>query len=96
MRLADFAIGRKFRFSDRTWRCTDIGTRVVVAIRVDHVDVGGIPTVRSKTLTHAEAEMEGWFNGPPYAVLESVFDECDLEGCIPYDQVSESPDETSP
>jgi hypothetical protein len=22
-----------------------------------------------------------WYNGPPYAVVESVFDECDIEGC---------------
>jgi len=23
-----------------------------------------------------------WFNGPPYAVAESVFDEYDQEGCV--------------
>jgi hypothetical protein len=29
----------------------------------------------------AEAEAQGWLNGPPYAVAESVFDEDDFEGC---------------
>ncbi len=24
-----------------------------------------------------------WYNGPPYAVVESVFDEYDIEGCAP-------------
>ena len=28
-----------------------------------------------------------WFNGPPYAVAESVFDEYDQEGCtLTYDE----------
>ncbi|WP_201274196.1 hypothetical protein [Microvirga brassicacearum] len=27
----------------------------------------------------------GWFNGPPYAVAETVFDEDDLEACEPVD-----------
>ncbi len=34
-----------------------------------------------RTLNGAEAEQEGWFNGPPYAVAEHLFDEYDLEGC---------------
>ena len=33
------------------------------------------------TLNRAEAEAKGWFNGPPYAVAESVFDENDMQGC---------------
>ena len=32
-------------------------------------------------MTRAEAEAIGWFNGPPYGVLEQVFDEYDLGGC---------------
>lgn len=38
---------------------------------------------RHRTLSRAEAEAEGWFNGPPYAVAESVFDEYDMEDCSP-------------
>jgi len=25
---------------------------------------------------------ESWYNGPPYAVVERVFDEYDFEGCV--------------
>jgi hypothetical protein len=31
--------------------------------------------------TREEAEADGWFNGPPYSVAETVFDENDIEGC---------------
>jgi hypothetical protein len=58
-------------------------TRTIVALRVDRVEVGSEPPERRRTLSRAEAEAEGWFNGPPYAVAESVFDEYDLEGCSP-------------
>jgi hypothetical protein len=34
-----------------------------------------------RTLSHSEAEVEGSFNGPPYAVLESVFDEDSIKAC---------------
>ena len=60
-----FKIGETFWCSGKAWRCTDIGTRVVVAIRLDHDDD---PT---------------WYDGPPYAVAEVVFDEYDMEGCTP-------------
>ncbi|HEX3984774.1 MAG TPA: hypothetical protein VHX12_13850, partial [Acidisoma sp.] len=63
------------------WRCTDIGTRVIIAIRLDRVDVGSPSPELRRTLGRAEAKAEGWFNGPPYAVSESVFDEYDMEGC---------------
>jgi hypothetical protein len=71
-----------FRCGGGLWRCTDIGTRTIVAIRIDLVEVGGSPPPR-RTLSRAEAEAEGWLNGPPYAVAESVFDENDIEGCSP-------------
>lgn len=38
MRLDEFTIGGRFRSDDCAWRCTDIGTRVVVAIKLDHDD----------------------------------------------------------
>jgi hypothetical protein len=31
----------------------------------------------------AEGRDPGWYNGPPYAVVEDVFDENDVEGCEP-------------
>ncbi len=62
MQQRDFRIGLEFVTATGRWRCTDIGTRVIVAIRLDAPDAS-------------------WYNGPPYAVAEIVFDEYDLEGC---------------
>ena len=86
MKLVDFHIGGEFVSEGRRWRCTDIGSRVIVAIRVDGTDVvtmqrDGEPLQRH--IGRAEADRAGWFNGPPYAVAEHVFDENDLEGCEP-------------
>jgi hypothetical protein len=81
MKHTDFKIGDVFNCNGRQWRCTDIGTRTIVAIRIDSVKVASnAPEVR-RALTTTEAEAEGWFNGPPYAVAEVVFDEDDIEGC---------------
>lgn len=76
-----FRIGAEFWCGGRQWRCTDIGTRTVVAIRLDQVEVASSASKRHRTLGRAEAEAEGWFDGPPYAVAEHVFDEDDLECC---------------
>jgi hypothetical protein len=81
MKHSEFSIGTVFECGGRTWRCTDVGTRTIVAIRIDAVNVGSNDSNHRRTLSGAEAEVEGWFNGPPYAVAEHVFDENDLEGC---------------
>jgi hypothetical protein len=78
---SEFTIGETFWCGERQWRCTDLGTRTVIAIRIDSVEVESTDPEQRQTLDFAEAEREGWFNGPPYAVAESVFDEDDLEGC---------------
>lgn len=84
--LRAWDIGMEFMSGGRRWRCTDVGTRTIVAIRVDPVEIvsvgedGGQST---RTMTKAEAEAEGWFSGPPYGVAEFVFDEDDLEACEP-------------
>jgi hypothetical protein len=65
MEHSDFKIGIEFLTATGRWRCTDVGTRTIAAIRLD--------------LDHDPA----WYNGPPYAVLERVFDEYDIEGCDP-------------
>jgi hypothetical protein len=83
---SEFEIGRNFWCDGRQWRCTDIGTRTIVAIPLDHVEVGSGSPERCRILSRDEAEAEGWFNGPPYAVAESVFDEYDIEGCSPEPQ----------
>ena len=38
MKHSEFEIGKTFWCGGRPWRCTDIGTRVIVAIRLDHDD----------------------------------------------------------
>ncbi len=92
MRHDEFRIGETFWCSGRQWRCTDIGTRTVIAMRIDSVDVeSNVPDLR-RTLSRSEAEAEGWFNGPPYAVAEVVFDEYDLDGC----SLEPDPDDTAP
>lgn len=83
MKPTDFHIGLEFWCSGRQWRCTDVGTRTVIAIRIDGADltVSQSGSLEKLTLSGREAEDRGWFNGPPYAVAEHVFDENDLEAC---------------
>ena len=65
MKHSEFSIGGEFVTATGTWRCTDIGSRTIIAIKVsDYEDLS-------------------WFNGPPYAVAEVVFDEDDREACWP-------------
>ncbi len=81
---SEFKIGLEFFTAAGTWRCTDIGTRVITAIRIDRVErVTSTSEGEQWTdhLTREQAESEGWFDGPPYAIAESVFDEFDQEGC---------------
>lgn len=61
MRHSEFRIGTEFYTTARRWRCTDVGTRTIVAIGLDAPD-------------------DSWYNGPPYAVAEVVFDEYALQG----------------
>ena len=62
MTKSEFSIGLEFYTGSGKWRCTDIGTRVIVAIQLNQHDVR-------------------YYNGPPYSIAESVFDEYDIEGC---------------
>lgn len=59
MRLSDFIVGNYFECAGNVFKCTDIGSRVVVAIK----------------------RRDGWENGPPYALGETVFDEDDQKAC---------------
>jgi hypothetical protein len=79
MKHSDFTLGGTFWCGDHQWRCTDIGRRTVIAIHIDSVTIGG--TEPEQHLSYAEAEAGGWFNGPPYAIAEHVFDEDDIESC---------------
>src|SRR3954465_5844385 len=65
MNPSRFKIGMEFMACACRWRCTDVGTRTIAAIRLD--------------LDHDP----NWYNGPPYAVAEMVFDEYGMEDCDP-------------
>ena len=93
MDFSEFKIGETFRCSGKQYRCTDVGTRVVVAIRIDQVETVHYTSVgtegqsalvtSTETLSYDQANKDGWFNGPPYAVVEQVFDEDDFAVCEP-------------
>lgn len=38
MKFTDFEIGNTFYTASGTWRCTDIGTRTVIAIKISERD----------------------------------------------------------
>jgi hypothetical protein len=84
MKHSDFELGKEFVCGGSTWRVTDIGKRVIIAIQIDAGD-GFVDQfhdgISSPSLTREDAEKNGWFNGPPYAVEEVVFDEYDFGGC---------------
>jgi hypothetical protein len=96
MRHSDFVVGETFWCGEREWRCTDIGTRTIVAICLDDAEVveyspGPPETKTTRILSRSEREARRWLNGPPYAVAENVFDEYDIEGC----SVTREPGESS-
>jgi antitoxin ParD1/3/4 len=62
MEHADFQIGMEFMTATGRWRVTDLGSRTVIAIKLDQTDPRN-------------------YNGPPYSIAESVFDENDFGGC---------------
>ena len=85
MRHSDFRIGIDFCCDGKRWRCTDVGTRVVVAMSlephqvVEHAtDAEGAPPGQA---THYLTDDPSWLAGPPYAIVECVFDEGDLAAC---------------
>ena len=82
MKLSDFRIGEDFIMSGKKYRCTDIGSRVVVA--VPHaIDVGSSFGGTAQPIRQANATEDGW----PYSAQEIVLDEYDIELCSPADLV---------
>ena len=82
MRLEEFRIGQEFYCAGKRWRCTDVGTRVVVAICLEPHEVVSTTVGQHAQREHLQFTDElSWFNGPPFAVVEEVFDECSIEAC---------------
>ena len=71
MQHTDFEIGLEFECGGKQRRYTDVGTRTVIAIALEH------------------PEDPSWYNGPPYAVAEAVFDEYDISACKPVEDDQE-------
>ncbi len=74
MTFADAKIDHEFRCGNTRWRMTDVGTRVVVAIKIDPVEIAtsGDGRITTEIASFREADRRGWFNGPPYGVAEHV------------------------
>jgi hypothetical protein len=85
MQKDDFVIGQQFWCAGRRWRCTDIGTRVIVAISLEPremVEMSRDPEDKTKyTKRQFLSDDPRDLNGPPYGVVESVFDEYSMEAC---------------
>ena len=83
MELSDFAIGETFWTHVGAFRCTDVGTRVVVAVKLGPREIGRAEKVDGELrITKRIDDDASWLNGPPYAVDEVVFDENELLGCV--------------
>ena len=83
MELSDFVIGETFWTHPGAFRCTDIGTRVVVAVKLGPRAVSRAESVDGEVrITKRIDDDPSWLNGPPYAVEEVVFDENELLGCF--------------
>lgn len=67
MKHSDFTIGEDFFNAVGKWRCTDVGTRTITAVRW--------PDEEELPLT---CDVEAWLSGPPYMLKEVVFDEADM------------------
>lgn len=85
MRHGDFRIGVEFWCGGKRWRCTDIGSRVIVAISLEPHEVADyVPSADGVSPGKLERHLTddpSWLVGPPYAIVESVFDEYDLPAC---------------
>jgi hypothetical protein len=83
MKHEDFSIGTEFRFNAQSWKCTDVGSRTIVAICTTEV---------WRTRTRANTGIKERYRlqvvdkqvlaGPPYGVSEQVFDERALADCL--------------
>ena len=83
MELRDFVIGETFWTHDGAFRCTDIGTRVVVAAKLGPRVIARAERLDGELqITRRMDDDPSGLNGPPYAVEEVVFDENELLGCF--------------
>jgi hypothetical protein len=73
-------IGAEFWMSGSRYRVTDVGSRTIAAICIDLPIEVVVAGAAGPTRTEMRDD-PSWFNGPPYAVVEHVMDEDDLQVC---------------
>lgn len=83
MRHCEFVIGQAFTSGHGLWRCTDVGTRTVIAIRIDAAEVVSVLRGRETASVVDPRRDTSWLSGPPYALAETVFDEYDFDALRP-------------
>ena len=89
-----FQVGTTFSTGQALWRCTDVGTRTIVAVRIDKVitprPLGENQTWATERSAADPRKLPGWLNGPPYALAEFCFDEEDIEAVeiVPREKVA--------
>lgn len=79
-----FQMGLKFWCGGRSWRCTDVGSRVIVAISLEPHEVVEMERDADSGQVRERRFMTDdprWLNGPPFAIVEEVFDEYAMDGC---------------
>lgn len=84
MRLEQFKIGLEFLMSGNRYRCTDVGTRIVVAIKIDPeatIDQVSYRNGYKEVIKTKIGDDKSWYDGPPYAVSEIIIDENDMKVC---------------
>lgn len=85
MKHSDFRIGTEFWCGGKRWRCTDVGSRVIVAMSLEaHEVVDYVPSASGAGPGRLEryfTDDPSWLTGPPFAIVENVFDEYDLPSC---------------
>lgn len=76
---SQFKVGDAFTNRRALFRCTDIGSRVVIGIPIDRAEIVEVRNgVQSRRMVDLRKE-PSWLIGPPYGVGELVFDEYELD-----------------
>ena len=85
MQHSDFSLGLEFWCGNQRWRCTDVGSRVIVAICLEPREMVRSESDPTDSSKHIETRFVSTdprdLNGPPYGVAENIFDEYDIESC---------------
>ena len=72
-------IGQEFCLRGITWRVTDVGTRTFLAINTTRAQVVRVAENGEQSTHDVDPKTEGLLNGPPYAIVEEVWDEYDQQ-----------------